>query len=46
MIKQNVVALHAIAEAIANDTLEDADPERWWELPWASNDYGDWGYAE
>ncbi|MCP4624813.1 MAG: hypothetical protein GY850_15005 [bacterium] len=46
LIKQNVVALHAIADAIAADTLDDADPERWWELPWASNDYGDWGYEE
>jgi hypothetical protein len=46
LIKQNVVALHAIADAIATDTLNDADPERWWDLPWASSDYGNWGYKE
>ena len=46
LIKQNVVALHAIADAIAGDTLKYADPERWWDLPWASSDYGNWGYEE
>jgi hypothetical protein len=46
LIHQNVVALHAIADAIASDELEDADPDRWWELPWATYDYGNWGYRE
>ncbi len=46
LIHQNVVALHAIADAIASDELEDADPDRWWDLPWATYDYGNWGYRE
>jgi hypothetical protein len=46
LIRQNVVALHAIADSIASGALEDADPDRWWELPWASYDYGNWGYRE
>ena len=46
LIRQNVVALHAIADAIASDELADADPDRWWDLPWASYDYGDWGYQD
>ena len=29
-----------------DDTLNNNDPERWWDLPWASSDYGDWGYKE
>lgn len=46
LIRQNVVALHAIADAIASGELENADPNRWWDLPWATYDYGDWGYRE
>jgi hypothetical protein len=46
LIHQNVVALHAIADAIASDEIEDVDPDRWWELPWSTYDYGDWGYQE
>lgn len=46
LIRQNVVALHAIVDAIASDELEDVNADRWWELPWASYDYGDWGYRE
>jgi hypothetical protein len=46
LITQNVVALHAIADAIASGELEDVDAELWWELPWASYDYGNWGYRE
>ena len=46
LIRQNVVALHAIIDAIASNELEDADPDRWWELPWATYDYGDWRYQE
>jgi hypothetical protein len=46
LIRQNVVALHAIIESIASDELEKVDPERWWELPWSTYDYGDWGYQE
>lgn len=46
LIRQNVVALHAIADAIASGELQYVDPERWWELPWATYDYGNWGYRE
>lgn len=46
LIRQNIVALHAIVEAIASGELEDVDPERWWELPWSTYDYGDWEYQE
>ncbi|MFX0203763.1 MAG: M14 family zinc carboxypeptidase [Candidatus Hodarchaeota archaeon] len=46
LITQNVVALHAIADAIASGELGNVDPDRWWELPWASYDYGNWGYRE
>jgi len=41
-----VVAYHAIVDAIASVELEAVDPNRWWELPWATYDYGDWGYQE
>jgi hypothetical protein len=46
LIRQNVVALHAIVDAIASGDLADADPDRWWELPWSTYDYGNWGYKE
>jgi hypothetical protein len=46
LIRQNVVALHAIVGAIVSDELQDVNPDRWWELPWATYDYGDWGYQE
>jgi hypothetical protein len=46
LIRQNVVALHAIVDAIVSVELEAVDPNRWWELPWATYDYGDWGYQE
>jgi len=46
LIRQNVVGLHAIVNAIASGEIEDVDPERWWDLPWATYDYGDWTYQE
>ena len=46
LIRQNVVGLHAITDAIASGELQFVDPERWWELPWSTYDYGDWGYQE
>lgn len=46
LIRQNVVALHAVVEAIANNELDDVDPDRWWDLPWATYDYGDWLYSD
>jgi hypothetical protein len=46
LIRQNVVALHAIVDAIVSDELQYVDPDRWWELPWSTYDYGNWGYRE
>jgi hypothetical protein len=40
LIRQNVVALHTIVNAIASDELDDVDPDRWWEIPWSTFDYG------
>jgi hypothetical protein len=33
IIQQNVVATHAIINAIASETLDDVDPNRWSEIP-------------
>jgi len=33
IIKQSVIALHAIVDAIANDELSAVDPDRWEEIP-------------
>jgi hypothetical protein len=33
IVKQMVVATHAIIDAIASDTLSDVDPDRWDEIP-------------
>ena len=38
IIKQSVVAVHAVVDAIANDELSSVDPDRWDEI----SDRGGW----
>jgi len=33
IIKQSVIAVHAIVDAIADDELSSVDPDRWAEIP-------------
>ena len=33
IIKQSVIAVHGIVDAIANDELNSVDPDRWDEIP-------------